>query len=263
MHWFEVLQLIGLGFICIAYPIILFASIWMLPIYIKISYFIWVIGMITWMSLGKKKKIKEYIIPICIMVFAFTCVYASGFSSDEFSNDAFLILLSPTLSTPAFCYIGYKLAEYRENKKLEQMKWWIKELNDSYKRTIAGINKICGIINKAYSDDNQVEKIVRLLEQCYKNDLLLTYKRKSIDKNENIISDISSIGEEYYISLELKNNTLGEILSQMEKMKRDYRIKIRPENEIRIDLYNSVKSEYLTVVKDKCLLSKAKQKVVN
>lgn len=261
MHWFEVLQLIGLGFICIAYPIILFASIWMLPVYIKISYFIWVIGMITWMSFGKKKKIKEYIIPICIMVFAFTCVYASGFSSDELSNDAFLILLSPTLSTPAFCYIGYKLAEYRENKKLAQMRWWIKELNDSYKRTIVGINKICGIINKAYSDDNQVEKIVRLLEQCYKNDLLLAYKKKSIDKNANVISDISSVGEEYYIPLELKNKTLGEVKSQIEKMKSDYRTKIRPENEMRIDLYNSVKSEYLTVVKDNVYYRKSNRKL--
>lgn len=248
----EVLYSIVLGLVCVMYTIILFVSIWMLPAYVIVSYFIWIIGMFTWMSFGKKKKIKEYIMPICVMVIVFTVIYASGFSADEIKKDAFLILFSPILSTPAICYIGYKLAEYRENKKYEQMKLWIKELNDSYKRTIVGINKICKIINKAYFDDKQVEKIVSLFDQCYKNELLLAYKRNSIEKNVNIISEISNIGKEYSVLLELKNKTLGEILRELEKIKSDYNMKIRSENEIQMDLFNIVKSEYLIVIKGKC-----------
>lgn len=99
MHWFEILQLIAIGLICIMYPIIMFISIWSLPVYVMITYFIWIISMICWICFGKKKKISEFILPICIMVIIFTCIYVSGGSEDYFEEDALFIIVSLGLFT--------------------------------------------------------------------------------------------------------------------------------------------------------------------
>ena len=39
----------------------------------------------------------------------------------DFEEEPFLILATPALSTPAFCYIGYKMAVSRQSKKMEQI----------------------------------------------------------------------------------------------------------------------------------------------
>ena len=44
------------------------------------------------------------------MLLIFTCIYASGYSERDFEEEPFFILATPALSTPAFCYIGYKMA---------------------------------------------------------------------------------------------------------------------------------------------------------
>ena len=110
MDWFAKLQLLAIGFICVAYPILLFIMIWSQPTYVIISYFVWIACMLGWICIGEKKKISEFIVPVLVMVLVFTCIYASGYSERDFEEDPFFILATSALSTPAFCYVGYKMA---------------------------------------------------------------------------------------------------------------------------------------------------------
>ena len=171
MDWFAKLQLLAIGFICVAYPILLFIMIWSQPTYVIISYFVWVACMLGWICIGEKKKISEFIVPVLIMLLIFTCIYASGYSERDFEEEPFFILATPALSTPAFCYIGYKMAVSRQSKRMEQIHIWIKSLNECYKKKIEGSNKVITLIQNAYSDEKKIERMLRLLDVCSGNDL--------------------------------------------------------------------------------------------
>ena len=142
--WFEILEIglfvIAIGFICVACPILLFIMIWSLPIYVIISYFVWIASMLGWISLGRKKKISEFILPIVVMVFVFTCIYASGYSEESYEGGGVLIWIFPALSTPAFCYIGCKIAQYRHERKFEQLKEWITSLNVNGEKVLSALS---------------------------------------------------------------------------------------------------------------------------
>ena len=244
MHWFEILQLIAIGLICIMYPIIMFISIWSLPVYVIISYFIWIISMICWICFGKKKKISEFILPICIMVIIFTFIYVSGVSEDNFEDDALFIIVTPALSTPAFCYIGCKIAEYRQERNIQQEKEWIYSLNEYYEKQLKGVNRIITLIQSAYFDGKQIEELLVLLDKCSGSELLLLYAKKSAEKNRDLILKIKGIAAEYEFSNETENQTIGEISKKMCKLKAECKDRIRSEKEININMYSEIKKEY-------------------
>lgn len=243
MHWFEILQLIAIGFIFVAYPILLFITIWSLPAYVIISYLVWIASMLAWIILRKKQKISEFIFPITVMVFVFTCIYVSGYSKEPETGWVF-IWITPALSAPAFCYMGYKIAENRQARQFQQVREWIISLNAYYKIEIEGINKIIALIHEAYSNGNQMEKVLSLLDKCTGSDLLLLYAEKSAEKNMDLILKIKEIASIYRFYNEIENKPLGEILKKMHKMKADLKDRIRSEKDININMYGKIKEEY-------------------
>ena len=178
------------------------------------------------------------------MVFVFTCIYASGYSEEPYEGGWGLIWISPALSTPAFCYIGFKIAEYRQERQFEQLKEWITSLNAYYKKEIEGINKIITLTHVAYSDGNQMEKVLGLLDKCTGSDLLLLYTEKSAEKNMDLIIKIREIATEYAFSNEIENQPIGDILKKMRKMEAGCKDRIRSEKEININMYGKIKDEY-------------------
>lgn len=92
------------------------------------------------------------------MLLIFTCIYASGYSENDLEEEPFLILATPAFSTLAFCYIGYKMAVYKQRKKRQQMNIWVKNLNEFYEKKIDGVNRIITMIQNAYSDEKKIEK---------------------------------------------------------------------------------------------------------
>ena len=200
--------------------------------------------MICWICIGKKKKISEFIFPICIMVIIFTCIYVSGVSEDNFEDDALFIIVTPTLSTPAFCYIGYKIAEYRQERNIQQEKEWIHSLNEYYEKQLKGVNRIITLIQSAYFDGKQIEKMLALLDKCSGSELLLLYAKKSAEKNRDLILKIKGIAAEYEFSNETENQTIGEISKKMCKLKAECKDRIRSEKEIDINMYSEIKKEY-------------------
>ncbi|MEE1526805.1 MAG: hypothetical protein U0K31_04195 [Blautia sp.] len=247
MDWFAKLQLLAIGFICVAYPILLFIMIWSQPTYVIISYFVWISCMLGWICIGEKKKISEFIVPVLIMLVIFTCIYASGYSERDFEEEPFFILAIPALSTPAFCYIGYKMAVARQGKRIEQIRVWIKDLNEYYKKKIEGTNKVITLIQNAYSDEKKIEKMLSLLDACSGSGLQNCFGKKVIEANQELIVQIKDIVSKYSLTIEFKNKTLGDILDDMICMKSEYKNKIYSEKEMRIASYNAIKNEYNAV----------------
>ncbi|MBQ7358821.1 MAG: hypothetical protein IJW63_01855 [Lachnospiraceae bacterium] len=244
MDWFAKLQLLAIGFICVAYPILLFIMIWSQPTYVIISYFIWIACMLGWICMGEKKKISEFIVPVLIMLLIFTCIYASGYSERDFEEEPFFILATPALSTPAFCYIGYKMAVSRQSKKMEQIRIWIKSLNECYKKKIEGSNKVITLIQNAYSDEKKIERMLRLLDACSGNDLQNCFGKKVIEANQESIVQIKDIVDKYSLPMEFANKTLGDILDEMLLLKNEYKNKIHSEKQVKIGSYKEIKHEY-------------------
>ena len=223
MDWFAKLQLLAIGFICVAYPILLFFMIWSQPTYVIISYFVWIACTLGWICIGEKKKISEFIVPVLILLLIFTCIYASGYSERDFEDEPFFILATPALSTPAFCYIGYKMAISRQNKRMEQIHVWIKSLNECYKKKIEGSNKVITLIQNAYSDEKKIERMLNLLDACSGSDLQNCFGQKVIGTNQELIVQINGIVSSYSLMIELENKTLGDILDEMQLLKNEYK----------------------------------------
>lgn len=244
MDWFAKLQLLAIGFICVAYPILLFIMIWSQPTYVIISYFIWVACTLGWICIGDKKKISEFIVPVLIMLLIFTCIYASGYSERDFEEEPFFILVTPALSTPAFCYIGYKMACYRQGKRIEQIQIWIKSLNECYKKKIEGSNKVIALIQNTYADKKKIERMLSLLDDCSGSDLQNCFGKKVIESNQELLVQIKDIIVKYSLPMEFTNKTLGDILDEMQGLKREYKNKIHAEKQIELNCYKEIKKEH-------------------
>lgn len=247
MDWFAKLQLLAIGFICVAYPILLFIMIWSQPTYVILSYFVWVACMLGWICIGEKKKISEFIVPVLIMMLIFTCIYASGYSERDFEEEPFFILATPALSTPAFCYIGYKMAVYRQSKRMEQIQTWIKSLNECYKKKIEGTNKVITLIQNTYADEKKIERMLSLLDACSGNNLQFCFGKKVIEVNQELLVQIKDIVVKYSLPMEFANKTLGDISDEMLQLKCEYKNKIYAEKQIGMDSYNVIRNEYKSV----------------
>ncbi len=251
MDWFAKLQLLAIGFICVAYPILLFIMIWSQPTYVIISYFVWIACMLGWICIGEKKKISEFIVPVLIMLLIFTCIYASGYSERDFEEETFFILATPALSTPTFCYIGYKMAVSRQSKRMEQIHIWIKSLNECYKKKIEGTNKVITLIQSTYSDEKKIERLLRLLDACGGSNLQNCFGQKVIGANKELVAQIEDITLKYSLVMEFKNKTLGDILDEMICMKSEYNNKIYSDKGTGIASYGKIKNEYDMVCRRK------------
>lgn len=190
--------------------------------------------MLGWIGIGEKKKISEFIVPILILLLIFTCIYASGYSENDIAEEPFLILATPALSTPAFCYIGYKMAVYKQNRKSEQMNIWVKSLNEFYEKKIGDSNRIITMIQNAYSEEKKIAKMLGLLDACSGNDLQKCFGKKLIGTNQELIAQITEIVSKYSLAVELENKTLDEILDEMICLKSEYSSKLYDEKQIKL-----------------------------
>ena len=247
MDWFAKLQLLAIGFICVAYPILLFIMIWSQPVYVIISYFVWVACTLGWICIGEKKKISEFIGPVLVMLLIFTCIYVSGFSEYDMEEDALFIWVTPALSTPALCYIGYKMAVSRQSKRMEQIRIWIKSLNECYKNKIEGLNKVIMLIRNTYSSEKKIENFLNLLDSCSGNDLQKFFGEKAITKNSELLLKIKEVILEYSLTIDINNKSVGNILDEAQQLKSEYTSKIYSDKQAGLNVYNDIKNAYTAV----------------
>lgn len=131
MEW---IFIIAIGFICIAYPIILFLYIWYMPVSVIVIYFIWLLGSIASIALSKgnnKKWYEEGAIAFLLTVI-FTIIFVGSIDTDHymFDENNAMWFLAPTLCLPMIIFVGCKLKSSVEKSRLEKQEQCIKELNN-------------------------------------------------------------------------------------------------------------------------------------
>ncbi len=243
----NLVYILAIGFICIAYPIFVFISIWSMPIYVIIAYFIWVFVTIGWIYFSGKIKISEYITPTVIFLIIFTMIWKYSFDNgqgNEYMDDEFLILFAPALNTPAFCFIGSKLGALRIKRIEKKLIIWARKLNDYYKDKIQKIDKIIIKIEEEYFKEKSVENLLCLIDFCTEGKLQEDFKPKIESTSERIISEISTLIIKYSLEIDTRNKTIEKILTEVNVLKEKYIQYIYKEKDIKIGMYKQIKKEY-------------------
>ncbi len=243
----QVVFILAIIFICIAYPILVFIYVWSMPVYVIIAYFIWVFVTIGWICLSERPKISEYVIPVLFFLTVFTLIWASGFGDNyliEESDEWFWMYVAPALNVPAFCFIGIKLGEFRIGCKRDRLQLWIKELNYHHKYKIEGIDKIITIIQKQYENEKHIEILLNLFDLCIEGNLQEDFGRKAKNNNQSIISEINSIIEKYALQMDTTDKTIGKMLAEANDIKHKYTKCLYNEERVEYDMYQQIKKEH-------------------
>ena len=206
MEW---LYLLAIGFICLAYPVILFISIWYMPWYIILTYFIWLISCLFSIIKLKKNKLKWYecILPSFIFAIIFTFIFSMSIDKNHylFEDNSFIWILAPFLNLPAIYYLGAylyeKIRSYEDKKRnllindlrhqirqYEDEIWILKDKIHSKKSVMTFIDLLeyCNATNiNELKNDKRINDILLISN-------LINEKQKLIDQSNNKIIEIQN-----------------------------------------------------------------------
>lgn len=169
------IYIVALLFICIAYPILLFISIWEFPIYVIISYFAWIMLSFGWIIFSNREKLSEYIIPIILFDIIFTIVFASGTQDVLFWEDETIMSwIAPSLCLPAIIYIGIKLGGVRADNIKEKEDNLRESIKTCIEQKISEILKFEEQLNKCNISDKTTGSLIQLIAVCTNDNSLKT-----------------------------------------------------------------------------------------
>ena len=144
----RIIFILAIGFICLAYPMLLLLYIWNLPIYAIVAYFAWIFISIISVVLSKEEKKLNKMTVSFESTFIFTIILIFVVSNNYrnykfttkllFDDNKLYLYISPSLSLPLIYIVGSKILLWkneRENKKrndyIQKVKSEIKiNLND-------------------------------------------------------------------------------------------------------------------------------------
>lgn len=144
----RIIFILAIGFICLAYPMLLLLYIWNLPIYAIVAYFAWIFISIISVVLSKEEKKLNKMTVSFESTFIFTIILIFVISNNYgnykfttkllFDDNKLYLYISPALSLPLIYFVGSKILLWkneRENKKrndyIQKVKSEIKiNLND-------------------------------------------------------------------------------------------------------------------------------------
>lgn len=175
---------------CVVCPILLFDMIWEFPVYVIISYFIWIGLSVTWLLWKKSKKISEYIGPVILLDLVFTIIYVYGVESTIWGymkSDVFLYIM-PSLSLPALCYVSLKLIDVRAANQNEKRKFLLQNIKSNIETQLNETKKLINDINANFDNNKQLGKVVSLVDSCIENKILgsaLSRAEDLIFQNQN------------------------------------------------------------------------------
>lgn len=180
MEW---IFIIAISFICIACPILILLYLEWMPWYVSVLAVIWIISCISTIVFSKSKKWYERLIPSFIFTVIFTVVFMTSIDTDHymFDENNGLWVVAPTLSLPAFYFIGGRLngkrlaredkrrTEYNEivDKEIKNRLGEIEELDRAIKGKICTIHLLdllghCGAEAEQFKSDPRISDIMRI-----------------------------------------------------------------------------------------------------
>ncbi len=188
MEW---ILIIAIGFICIACPILILLYLQWMPWFVSVAFGIWVfscIGTIAF-SKGKDKKWYERMVPSFILTLFFTILFLASMDTDHymFDENIGLWVFAPTLSLPAFYFIGkwingkwqanqeLKRQEYNKNidVQINEKKAVIRRLEQTITTKTAithliGMLNFCGEDVSEIANDPRVSSIAKIVSEIEK-----------------------------------------------------------------------------------------------
>ena len=163
----RIIFILAVGFICLAYPMLLLLYIWNLPIYAIIAYFAWIIISITSVVLSKEEKKLNKMTVSFESTFIFTIILIFVVSNNYgnykfttkllFDDNKLYLYISPALSLPLIYFVGSKILLWKNKKENKKRDDYIQKI----KSEIKNINQIANEIKEKRNKISELEKEIR------------------------------------------------------------------------------------------------------
>lgn len=210
MQW---IFLIAIGFICIAYPIVLLILVCYMPFYAILVFLAWLTMCITSIAYSKSEKVFEKltasIIASIIFAMFLGIVVSSGESELLFDEDEvgalFAFVLSPFLSLPAIYLVGNKLQAkvlVKQNKTRKEL------LNECKKELHKQLNikrTIIRVIDEYYLRTENTLDLIRLIDNLHTNEsnniessYINAENKRFLDCRQSLLSKIDTSERENF-----------------------------------------------------------------
>lgn len=163
----RIIFILAVGFICLAYPMLLLLYIWNLPIYAIIAYFAWIIISITSVVLSKEEKKLNKMTVSFESTFIFTIILIFVVSNNYgnykfttkllFDDNKLYLYISPALNLPLIYFVGSKILLWKNKKENKKRDDYIQKI----KSEIKNINQIANEIKEKRNKISELEKEIR------------------------------------------------------------------------------------------------------
>lgn len=188
MKW---IFIIAIGFICIAFLVILFLYVWYMPWYVIVLYFVWVVSSIASIVFAnaKDKKWDERLTISILLTFGYTVVFVSSIDTEHYMFDEGIGFwgVAPILNLPAFCFIGNWIRVKIDHWKIQKRQAYVNEIKQEIKVCEEDIQSLqmqlknnvviihllallekCGSDVSALTDNPKVNNIAKLNDEIHR-----------------------------------------------------------------------------------------------
>lgn len=175
MQW---IFLIAIGFICIAYPIVLLILVCYMPFYAVLVFLAWLTMCILSIAYSKSEKVFEKlsvsIIASIIFALFLGIVVSSGETELLFDEDEvgalFAFVLSPFFSLPAVYWVGNKLQAKVIAKGNEKRRELLSECKKELHKQLNIKSTIIRVIDEYYLTTENTLDLIRLIDNLHTNE---------------------------------------------------------------------------------------------
>ena len=251
---FTVLTVIALGFIAIAYPILMLIGIWSYPVYLIILFWLWIIVSVGWICFCGKKKLSEYVVPILIFDVVFTVFFVLESYSNNYGmfgkEDGWIVAFVPTFCVPAICVSGIALLSVITKRKVEKLKIWAHEINERIRKKENAVEQVLSSLYINQSKIERVEAIVALLGACASDKGMFDYYVTCAKAHRKDLYDkLRKINKKYNLKISMKSYLLSDIIKEYKCLKNKLQEQRISESDISAEKYKEIRNRYNNFMK--------------
>lgn len=223
-------------------------GIWFFPVYVIISFFVWIA--ITIALICFCKKLNE-----CIWLIVFTDIIFTFILMSSIGEDDKIMLIEPSFSILALCFLGKKMLGLKEKYKLKKARVMAKVINTNIDYKLKGVSLILNLVNTLYDKKKIIELVVKLLNSCTESDELINCYKHQIEKQQKkLFEDIEIIKNEYKLQTSINSELFIDIVVEYERMQKELEDEKIGEMKILLEDYSNIKLIYKKYCKNNIFL---------
>ena len=124
------------------------------------------------------------------------------------------------------------------------MRLWIKALNEPNQRLLEGTDQILSTLKQVYTTENQIERLLQLLDLSCQTSLQQIFWKKIQPDKEHTMKAIQRTAAQYGLPLQTDHKTFGQVIQEMQMLRETYRQSLYDEETIDRRQYNAIKMKY-------------------